>query len=402
MFVFCFYFFYFFFFFFSLQNSIEARRGLRGDIERQSLENSKEVLRVLQGIQRQLDQVRHDVGAIRHCCDDLEAQLQETKSAAGTLTTRASELKAARLENEQKSQIADRFVASFTLKPEESAALASGEMTEAFFSALARVHNIAASARLLVRSAGAQQAGLDILDRMGDAADAAYDKITSYAQQQFQRFSVESPEPPPLLRAALEMLGRERPSLMKYCLEEIEQVRKQALVTAFVRALTVGGPGGSPAPMDTANTDDVVRYVSNMMAWFHQAAAAEVDFLRRVVGGDKASVAPVVGASLTSCCRPLRTRLDGVLKMNLDVVVAHELRSVLQFYRVTLSPFVGNECAFGDVLFEFQTSFRGLFDNLVAAAALEARNQNTVHPDLGPPRFLFKKKKKKKKKKKTF
>jgi hypothetical protein len=254
------------------KNTVDVRRGLRGGIERQSLENSKEVLTVLQGIQKLLDQVGHDVSAIRGCCDDLEQQLRETKSAAGSLTTRAAELKAARLENEQKIQISERFVATFTLRPEEAAVLASGEINESFFSALARVHSIASSAKLLLRSASAQQAGLDILDRMGDTADAAYDKITVFAQQQFLHFSVESPEPPVLLRTALELLGRERPSLMKYCVEEIEQVRKQALVAAFVRALTVGGPGGSPAPIDATCADDVVRYVSNILAWFHQVA----------------------------------------------------------------------------------------------------------------------------------
>lgn len=338
-------------------------------------------------------QVRQDVGALRGCCDELEGQLRATRQSAGSLAARAAQLESARQSCQQRSVVAERFLSVFTLLPAESAALASGEISAEFFSALARVHSIAASARLLVRSAAAQQAGLDILDRMGDAADAAYDKITTYAQQQFQHFSGESPEPPPLLRAALELLSRERPSLMKYCLEEIEQVRKQALVTAFVRALTVGGPGGGPAPIDTATPDDVVRQVSNMLAWLHQAAAAEAELLQSVAGGDRAAVASSVGSSMSSCCRPLRTRLEGILKSSqLDVVVAHELRSVLQFYRVTLAPFVGTECSFSELLMEFQTHFRAMFDSMVEAAALEARSQTTVHPDLGPPRFEGKKK----------
>jgi hypothetical protein len=110
--------------------------------------------------------------------------------------------------------------------------------------------------------------------------------------------------------------------------------------------------------------------------------------LRSVIGGDRASVAAVVGTTLSLCCRPFRTRLESALKGELDVVLAHELRSVLQFYRVTLAPFVGAEGSFPELSNEFQVAFRNLFDSLVAAAAAEARNQTTVHPDLGPPSVL--------------
>ncbi len=369
------------------ENSLDARRGLRGDIERHALDNSREVLGALQGIHKLLERVRHDLASIRGCCDDLDQQLSETKSAAGTLTARAAELKAAREDNERKSRIAEQFAAVFVLQPAEAAALAGGDMTEAFFAALGRVHAIANSAKLLVRSAAAQQAGLDILDRMGDLADGAYDKITVYAQQQFQKFTVESPEPPTLLRVALELLSRERPSLTKYCVEEVEQVRKQALVNAFVKALTVGGPGGMPPAMD-ANSTDVVRYTGDMLAWFHQSLASEKELMAAIFGSSGVNTSAILGASLASCCRPLRTRLDNVLKSNLDIVLAHDLRSLLQFYRVTLGAFVTSECAFAELLAEFQMLFRNLFDSLVAGAALEAKSQHTVHPDLGPPSLL--------------
>lgn len=370
------------------ENSLDARRGLRGDIERHSLESSREVLEALQGIQRLLDGVQRDVASIRGCCDDLEQQLRETKTGAGSLTARAAELKAAREDNQLRAQIAEQFAASFMLQPAEAAALASGEMTETFFTALGRVHAICNGAKVLVRSAAAQQAGLDILDRMGDLADSAYDKITVYAQQQFQKFGVESPEPPSLLRVALELLSRERPSLTKYCVEEVEQVRRQALVNAFVRALTAGGPGGVPAAMD-ANAHDAVRYVGDMLAWFHQALASEKELIASILGNCGVSVPAILGASLSSCCRPLRARLEGVLKTSLDVVLAHDLRSLVQFYRVTLvGPFVGPESAFAELLADFQTQFRSLFDSLVAGAALEAKSQHVVHPDLGPPSLL--------------
>lgn len=371
----------------------EKRLELRGEVERHALGTCRAVLEALQEMNTLLERVQQDVKAVRGCCDDMEGQLNMTRTAAGSLTQRTAQLKTARASNALRGELAARFVAVFTLSPEERTALTAGAMTEDFFAALERVHAISNKARMLVRTTLAQQAGLDVLDRMGDLADAAYDQITAFAQKEFRQLSGESPEPPHLLCTALQLLARERPSLMKFCMDEVQQVRKQALVTAFVRALTQGGPNGVPAPMD-ASSSDPVRHVGDMLAWFHQTLASENELVTNLFG--KAAVASgavvaVVGPSLTPCCGPFRSRLELVLKeAHLDIVLAHELRSLLQFYRVSLAVYVSADCPFGVLLAEFQLHFRNLFDNLVATAARDADAVQTVHPDLGPPSLLHK------------
>ena len=54
--------------------------------------------------------------------------------------------------------------------------------------------------------------------------------------------------------------------------------RKVALVHAFLDALTRGGPGGIPKPIEF-HAHDPLRYTGDMLAWTHQATASEREFL---------------------------------------------------------------------------------------------------------------------------
>ena len=42
----------------------------------------------------------------------------------------------------------------------------------------------------------------------------------------------------------------------------------------FIDALTRGGPGGNPRPIEL-HSHDPLRYLGDMLAWIHQAIASE-------------------------------------------------------------------------------------------------------------------------------
>ncbi len=70
-----------------------------------------------------------------------------------------------------------------------------------------------------------------------------------------------------------------------YCFDEIVHTRSQVLIAAFHAALTVGGPGGTPRPIEM-HAHDPLRYVGDMLAWLHQAIATEFELLNRVFGNE--------------------------------------------------------------------------------------------------------------------
>lgn len=87
-----------------------------------------------------------------------------------------------------------------------------------------------------------------------------------------------------MLQAAVKAL-RERPVLFKYCAEEVATARHNALFQRFITALTRGGPGGMPRPIEI-HAHDPKRYINDMLAWVHQSMASEREFVVALFGDD--------------------------------------------------------------------------------------------------------------------
>lgn len=62
--------------------------------------------------------------------------------------------------------------------------------------------------------------------------------------------------------------------LDRYVLTEYCTCRRALLVHQYIDALTQGGPGGTPRPIE-AHAHDTKRYVGDMLAWLHQAIPGE-------------------------------------------------------------------------------------------------------------------------------
>ena len=62
------------------------------------------------------------------------------------------------------------------------------------------------------------------------------------------------------------------------CIEELTQIRKVAVARSFLDALTRGGPGGMPRPIEL-HAHDPLRYIGDMLAWIHQSSAGEKEIM---------------------------------------------------------------------------------------------------------------------------
>lgn len=61
-------------------------------------------------------------------------------------------------------------------------------------------------------------------------------------------------------------------------MDELAVARQEAVARAFINALTRGGPGGTPRPIEL-QAHDSLRYIGDMLAWIHQACASEKEML---------------------------------------------------------------------------------------------------------------------------
>lgn len=118
--------------------------------------------------------------------------------------------------------------------------------------------------------------------------------------------------------------------------------------------------------------------------------ASETELVSSIFGGSRDDVSRQVGSIASGVARPFASRMEEVTKSStVDVVLAHQVRSLLQFYRVTLVPsLVPAQSALAVALHDWQAHLKALFTQLVDHAALDARAVHAVHPDLSAPAQL--------------
>jgi hypothetical protein len=71
--------------------------------------------------------------------------------------------------------------------------------------------------------------------------------------------------------------------LLSEALNILSEARQATLLSAFVTALTRGGPSGFPRPIEL-HAHDPIRYLGDILAWVHQAIAAEREFVDNLFG----------------------------------------------------------------------------------------------------------------------
>lgn len=134
-------------------------------------------------------------------------------------------------------------------------------------------------------------------------------------------------------------------------------------------ALTRGGPGGLPRPIEL-HAHDPLRYVGDMLAWVHQAIAAEREFLeslfgvrgaqRRMVGAvrefgasaEEASMGELTDGAVRGLCGPLRVRVQQTVRSQESSITLYKIANLLGFYMLTMQRTIGEEALLSKTLEE--------------------------------------------------
>eukprot|EP00879_Flechtneria_rotunda_P009830 GHRR01010282.1.p1 GENE.GHRR01010282.1~~GHRR01010282.1.p1 ORF type:complete len:398 (+),score=135.87 GHRR01010282.1:1055-2248(+) len=231
----------------------------------------------------------------------------------------------------------------------------------------------------------------------------------------------DAPEVDPTLTAAVTAL-RDRPVLFRYCAEEVAGARHGALFQRFIVALTRGGPGGLPRPIEI-HAHDPRRYVADMLAWVHQALCGEREFVVALFGSGGGSSddsrtasdsgadgtvsgqqqgaalaesASAAGELLTpavlldrifeSVCRPLRVRIEQVLMMSPPLLLCYQLGQLTLFYHSLVVNVLGSKAALSQTLGACgELANRTFLEQLRVFGERMLRTPPPPPPDLTPP-----------------
>ncbi|XP_078101888.1 conserved oligomeric Golgi complex subunit 6 isoform X2 [Sander vitreus] len=380
---------------FFTENSLRTRRNLRGDIERRSLSINEEFARIFKDVKEELESVHEDVQAMSTCCEEMTNRLKAAKEQTQDLIVKTNKLQGENHRLEVRAQVAQAFLAKFQLSNEEMSTLRGARdapITEDFFKALSRVKHIHEDVKILLRT-NQQTAGLEIMEQMAVLQETSYEQLYRWAQNECRGLTQETCDICPVLTQAMEAL-QDRPVLYKYTLDEFGTARRSAVVRGFIDALTRGGLGGTPRPIEM-HSHDPMRYVGDMLAWLHQATASEKEhleaLLKQVTLQDvDENMQEVVGHITEGVCRPLKVRIEQVIVAEPGAVLLYKLSNLLKFYHHTISSIIGTSVASLLITIEeMHILSKKMFFNSLSLHASRLMDKVELPPaDLGPTASL--------------
>ncbi|CAK9785326.1 uncharacterized protein COLE_06649 [Cutaneotrichosporon oleaginosum] len=336
------------------QSAATARRNLKRDIEARMAGGAQRFLTAFGEVDQKLDVLREHMLDMQSRCDAVQAELDQANSGTKYLLERADGLRSQRASAQLRLSLVKLFLARFTLTPAEEAALTARdhEVGPELFAALDRVETIRRDCQaLLGGDESRMQAGLDIMAITGTQMEAGYAKLHRWLEFAFRQMTREAHlEVSPAMREAVKRLTT-RPAQLKDALSVLTSTRQSAILTAFLDALTRGGPNGLPRPIEI-HAHDPTRYVGDMLAWVHQATASEHELLeslfgvraQRMVGAERDAgttdadrrVAEALDRDLEGLGRPLKLRIEQTIKSQEGIIMTYRIVNLVQFYLVTM------------------------------------------------------------------
>ncbi|RDD46726.1 Conserved oligomeric Golgi complex subunit 6 [Trichoplax sp. H2] len=380
---------------FFVRNDLRSRRNLRSDIEKRSLAINEQFVDAFGKVYTSFNTLRSEIEAMNESCNQMTERLMAAKSETSDLITKTSKLHNEKQQLQMRARLANLFLEKFQLSPSEIKILHGSRndpIKEEFFDALDRVKQIHNDCKLLLRTSQ-QTAGLKIMESMALSQEAAFERLYRWTQSECRMLTGDTTEVSSMLTKAMEAL-QDRPVLFKYSLDEVSSARRTAIVRGFIDALTRGGPGGTPRPIEM-HSHDPQRYIGDMLAWLHQGVASEKELLqsllKKVLATDTAALVKEVLTHVTEgVCRPLKVRIEQVLMSEPGPKVMFKLNNIIKFYCSILRATLTNDSPLVNCLGEMDNlSMKMFYASLNSHSAKLLDKVELPPPNLGPTETLI-------------
>jgi hypothetical protein len=331
---------------FYTENTLQARRNLRSQIEKRSLDINENFLASFREVKVCFDAVYNDVADMSKSIQEMTNRLHNAKMQTKQLLEQTKSLQESSEKNDMQQQITSAFLNSFQLTPDELVALHGNKqkrdapLTNEIFSALDHIQKIHSDCKILMQS-GHQTLALDIMEQMTLHQEGALERLYRWTQHHCR--NVENPDLTEIITQAMARL-QERQLLFKYIIDEYCIARRSVLVGEFINALTRGGPG-NPAPIELRAHDPQI-YVTDMLVWLNKAIPIEKQNLHLLVKlCDKTDLDEQLSEALSSICegvcQPLKIRVEKILSVSSAASVLYAATNLIRYYKKCICKIAG-------------------------------------------------------------
>lgn len=389
----------------------KCSRKLASVLDQRQLDSAQEFLSAFHTLVEDAHRLADQTGAIAEECGESAAGIDEYSKRLAPFIDAFQ-----RIEDEQRFyeggvELLDRLDNQYKVTEDDEEVLNGGTVNDTFFCALdhlrAALHNCESLAKSQFRHAGAL-----LVEDATTLLGRAHATLAEFVKGYVPRFSAESPVLDTLFQRALgELRGT---ALFDGCLSAIAAERGRCKLYRFQVALSVGGPGGFPPPIERS-AHEPFRYVSDLLGWTHQTVASETELFSVLLSPEESSgrgrrtgdasdgrarlaeqgastqhTAKLretgLDAALGPLAEPLRVRIFQVYEQLLSTTQVFKLAQLVDFYRTTIASATSPACPLCTALDRCYAEATRVFAAQISATAAKLRESPPVPlGDLAPP-----------------
>lgn len=338
---------------------------LRGQLEERAIENAKEFLASYEALAKSLEAIEREADALAAEASALESAAAQALEGSRPLLEEVERLREEKILISGYTTLAEAFSAKYRLTAEEIRALTKDEVGPELLRALKRAEEIRNDCKQLLQT-NHHRIAIDIMSEMSSLIEDALWRLAAWVRRTLASGGANTDETEfdPMLCQSLVALRSSE--MYDACLDDLATQRSKVIAQEFVAVLSVGTRTQRPIEI---HIHDPLRYIGDMLAWIHQAAASEYELVAALIIGDSDSVKDgsvnekeigtmrrvrggrspindvqrVLEREFECLCRPFRIRLEQALALAPGAVVLFKLSGVLSFYAKIVEDFLRPE-----------------------------------------------------------
>ncbi|KAL1513781.1 hypothetical protein ABEB36_003145 [Hypothenemus hampei] len=331
---------------FYTENTLQARRNLRSQIEKRNLEINRDFLTSFKAIKDSFEVVYNDIADMNKSVLEMTQQLRNAKAQTKNLLQKTSALQEEKSKVEFQQDLTKAVLLKFELQPEDLKLLygephrKDNPITLETFKILDKIHETHSNCTVLMQ-AGMQTLALDIMEQMTLHQERVLEIVYRWTLSHCR--NIDNVEFQEILAEAMRRL-QERIVLFKYVIDEYCVCRRSYLVGEFLNALTKGGSSGNPAPIEMRAHDPQI-YVTDMLVWINRAIPVEKQNLKLLVKScNQSGLEELLNNALANICegvcQPLRIRVEKILNVPTQPATLYAIVNMLRFYKKCINKVV--------------------------------------------------------------
>lgn len=321
------------------------RRKLRGEIERTLIRNQTQTLKEYQPVIKNLRNLEANIEALKSTSMGVVDSVNNDFESSETFNSKMENLHRKKTAVVVKKHMLSAFKAKFTLNEYEEYTLENGDISDEFFTVLAKAEQVDQDCSILL-SIDNSQLGVKTMARVNRLVTRASEKVVAYANRTLANlYALNNRDRVRTLHQCFLYL-RQKPHYLNSVLATFVGSRSKTLVDEFLGQANSRVAGSS---LQSEEYQDPVRVIGDLLAYIHSVVVSESETILGVFAfendlADDTSreefaeiMNDCVAKVLQSLAKPVRAKLEQIISREVRILVLFSIHNLVALYYIMFS-----------------------------------------------------------------